>query len=321
MNEIEKIKKVEMHHEFFTPEKNKKFNSEYKTWDLTKKSTQASNNFYYDNNQTQNSLNNNVYGENKFKIQYDNVKQEIENSEKNLKRTSKFEVKINYKKNKIFRNSTSVSLKFLSDNKNLNSDIIDNKRKTFIQIINPNNRNDNNVLSNKNFKSLNFDDEYFDSNNNFFADYNTFSNKNFRKRTRRDAFGNIIEKKNKKNVNVTFLDLLQNKDQIEKRMKFKEKEKEETNLLYKIKNSRSDYNNSNNKYDYKAIYESNKKNRYNTTNNFFSYYDINNLKSNQNDKKEFIDIIKVESFKKYNVIFDDDEGVRAGCRSCGCVIF
>lgn len=188
MSEKENSKKRDSQFEFPLSDKNKKLSLNSRNGELTKKSTQASNNLNYDNinNVTQTSVQN-IYGENKFKIQYENLKKE-EIQETGLKRSVKIKIKIDHKEISKLRKSKTLEIK---TNTNFRSDLIEIK-----------NNNKNLVLTDKDFEIKN--------KNSTERDNKDFDNVKIRK----DAFGEDITKENKKKFKVSFLDFLKNKDDL-----------------------------------------------------------------------------------------------------------
>lgn len=84
---------------------NNKLSQDSKHWELSKKSTQGSSNINFEINQTHLSSQN-LFGENKFKKQYNKIKEEIEQNEKKF---SKFAVKIDYKRSATKSRNSVVS--------------------------------------------------------------------------------------------------------------------------------------------------------------------------------------------------------------------
>jgi len=268
MNEIEKNKKVEFQTEIMTLDKNKKLSLDSKQWDLTKKSTAASYNPNGDANQSQTSVQI-IYGENKFKLQYDKIKKEAEILEKEKKRYTKFQIKIDHRQ--IAKNR--VSSMNMKDNSIFRSELIKVKS-----------NNDQIIEINNNKKQI----DYNNSCKN--VSFNSINPEKRNRRERKDAFGIPIVKNNLKKFKVSFLDLLQENDGSKKRK----------NLI-------------NNKASSMDI-GSNKKNN----NNFY----IGECNLNNHNQREFIEVIKVESYKKYNInIFEDDDNSKVICKPYGCVIF
>ncbi len=260
---VENINKmVKFQTEKLLLDKNKKLSIDRRFLDLTKKSTQASSNVNCDIDYTQLSVQN-IYGENKFKIQYEDIKREAQLQDLHKKRFSKFEIKIDRKKNlKRKFNDTYIEL---DDNLcNKRNRYLDNEIKSVIPLtIDPHVINVNSDVS-KNFKKI-----------------------------RKDAFGipiikneidnnSISRSKSQKKYKVTFLDLLQNKD--------------DSNL--------KKYNNNvNNK---KLI----KRDESLINGNFY-------LKNNIKQKK-FIEVYKVQSYKNFNISIEENK--KENCIKCGCLI-
>ena len=84
---------------------NNKLSQDSKHWELSKKSTQGSSNINFEINQTHLSSQN-LFGENKFKKQYNKIKEEIELNEKKF---SKFAIKIEYKRSATKSRNSIVS--------------------------------------------------------------------------------------------------------------------------------------------------------------------------------------------------------------------
>jgi hypothetical protein len=253
MNEKEQSKKKETQSEFLQWDKSKKLSLDNRQWELTKKSTQASNNLNYDINLTSTSVQN-IFGENKFKIQYETLKKE-EKIDKGQKRSLHLKIKINYKEISKLKQSKTTELK---ENINIKSEFIDIKAK-----------NDN----------LNFDSNEVKIN--IKENISLKVNKGFNYiRIRKDAYGEKITKENKKIFRVSFLDFLQNKDDIENKeiISYNNKKKDKNLNIYR--------------YDF-----ANKLN------------------------KEFIEVIKIRSLKKYNLQLNDEGLEKAVCKQCGCLIF
>lgn len=281
MNEKEKNKKQETQAESAQWDKYNKLSLDSRQCELTKKSTQASNNVNYDNNLTQTSVHN-IYGENKFKIQYEAVKKEEKTPEKNLKKTFKFQIKINHKEiSKLKKSATSELIK---ENTKIRSDFIEIKAANKINS-NVNFENKNNIENkNKNNSDLSSNKDKIYNNNNYFTKSSeALSNMEPRK----DAFGENINKENKKKFKVSFLDLLQNK---------------------KKKNNNVNQNDAAN----------NKKSSINLNNFTYNFGIAGEASSNNN---EFVQVIKVKSFKKHNMQLNDEEYGKAVCSPCGCFIF
>lgn len=275
MNEIEVIKKKEESQgESQTPIPSKILSFSSKQWDLAKKSTQASSNINYEINQTQTSLQN-IYGENKFKIQFEITKKQECKEKKNEKRYSKFEVKIDHRK--------SSKIKALSAART-QEDF--NFRSQFIEIKSRNGF----ITDRSNFKTIESENKFLKSNNlnvGFSLSVNT--------KTRKDAFGLAIVKKSKKHK-VSFLDLLQKKNDLN------------TNTI----------NNANNKSNFSALNSKNKSSAANSSNNNFYNFDC---EKNDGKNKKFVEVIKIESFKKYNLRPNEEDNRKAVCNPCGCSIF
>lgn len=276
MNEIEPNKKSsENQEEMQTQFISKKQSYSSKQWDLGKKSTQVSSNINYEINQTQMSLQN-IYGENKFKIQYEITKKE-ENAEKRTeKRFSKFEIKIDHRKNSKIKNLSSRT----SDNFNIKSQFIEIKSR-----------------NNNNFETIESTNTFLKSNN-----INVGFSHSVNKKIRKDAFGNIILKKSKKHK-VSFFDLLQQKDELANR-------NNKNSINYGSNSARDTSSNLVSLYS---------KSKLDINKNSHNFYNFNTER--ENAKKEFIEVIKIESFKRYNLSIKEDDNAKAICSPCGCSIF
>jgi len=264
MIEKEKSKIKETKAEEAQYDKTNKLSVDMRQFGLTKISTQASNNVNCDINLTQNSVQN-IYGENKFKIQYETLnKEEIADKRK---KNIKFKININHKEISRLKKSNTAEI---TENNIITSDLIEIKSTNIID-----NKNKDKDLYRRNINK--------DENNN----NNNYSTKSSKVKVRKDAFGAKILTENKKNFKVSFFDLLHNKDEISKGDKVNE-------------NRKNGYNNMN-------------KNNYNY--NFGVSSEVNN--------KQFVEVIKVESYKKYYLILNNDEEFgKVRCKSCsGCCIF
>lgn len=282
MNEIEaKTKIAENQGELQTAALTKKVSFNSKQWDLAKKSTQASSHINYEINQTQTSLHN-LYGENKFKIQYEITKKEELIEKRNEKRFSKFEVKIDHRRSSKIKALSSART---SEDFNFRSQLIE---------IKPQNK----VFSNNKLNELNKNNfETIDSTNKVLRDENSNIGFSLRagKNIRRDAFGVLITKKSKKHK-VTFLDELQKKDSLD------------ANNLNKMRGSVNLLGiNAKNKLSVGSN---------NSNNNFYNFTSGDN-----NNNKVFVEEIKIESYKKYYSRTDQEEKRKAVCSPCGCNIF
>lgn len=195
MNECENSKKVELQTGLLLLDKNKILTPEGKQWDLAKKSTQGSCNVNCDINQTQNSVNN-LFGENKFKLQYETIKIESDKeTKKHERRFSKYEIKIDYRRNSRLKNNYPQTNIIDSNYRNSISSQA-NARKTASISFRLNSELENhNSLSNNGSSS---------------------------KKPRQDAYGIPITKNaftKKKSFQVTFLDNLANDRNYKKRIK------------------------------------------------------------------------------------------------------
>jgi len=273
MNESPNKTKLEIQYDILMSNKDRVFSPTSKTWEFTKKSTQGSYNINNEINQTQNS-DQNILDENKFKTENNLVKIEYEkNSEGNQKKFSKFDIKIDYRNILKLRNSSSMNI---SAHKNK---IFDNKYFNIKKESDPNEQNHFSLINNKKISE---------------------SSIKINKKIRTDAYGAPIIKNNRK-FRVTFVDLLQNRDDIKDGI------------------SKNDKNLKNMNY---------KKNREDSI-NFMSKLNANLYQNHKNigihNKKgfnrKFIEEIKIKSYKMYNIQTKEDDKQRANCSSCFCVIF
>lgn len=281
MNEIEAIKKIaENQGDSQTPILTKKLSFNSKQWDLAKKSTQASSNINYEINQTQTSLQN-IYGENKFKIQYEISKKQESSEIKNEKRFSKFEVKIDQRKSSKIK---ALSAARTQENFKFRCQFIEIKSQKGL------------IINESNFEIIDSANKFLKSNNLNVG----FSLSVDKKLIRKDAFGVAIVKEIKKHK-VSFFDLLQKKDDLN---------------ANKINNTNNNANNAIIKSNFLSLNSKNKLSAGSSSNNFYNF-----VCENEKKNKEFIEVIKIESFKKYNLRLNEEDKLKAVCSSCGCSIF
>jgi len=204
------------------------------------------------------------------------MKKEETADNRNQKRFSKFEVKMDHRKSS--RNKDLSASRTL-ENFKLSSQFIEIKSQSGY------------FGNQNNYGTTNSPNKLLRSNNS-----NSGFSLSLKKKQRKDAFGVPIVEKSKKHK-VSFLDLLLKKD----------------DLNANNKNDKSSSNSS--------CLNLNSKNKLRAANSISNVY---NFMKNENEPKnlEFVQVIKIESFKKYNLqLNEDDNKDKAICSPCSCSIF